>query len=115
MEKYKVEFHPVYSGRDIFIVDFDEPMLMQFFSFELNRIETKNNTRLEFDEIKELENDDNLRKAIEVNSIKELIPLLESYTKKIEELNDGFHHYKQLLIERYNQIISRFVDGSNVA
>ena len=112
MEKYKIENHPIYSGRHVFLNNFDEPKLMQFFPCERKRIDNNNISTINFEEIQELQNNDNLERAILVNSFKEVIPILDSYLLKINSLNDGFFEFKSLLNERYQKIITDLVDGS---
>ncbi len=112
MKKYKIKFHPTYSGRQVLFINFEEPKLVQFYSCEMTRLKAQIVTPLSYEEIEELESRNNLTKAIAIYNFEEVVPILDSYNQKINSLDDGFDKIKNQLIDRYKQITTRLVDGS---
>jgi CRISPR/Cas system-associated endonuclease Cas1 len=112
MEKYKIEFHYAYSGRQVLFLNFEEPKLIQFYPSEMTRMSSKIVTQLLYKEIQELENQHNLAKAIAIKNFEEVVPILDSYKQKINSLDDRFDKIKGLLKDRYEQIVTRLVDSS---
>ena len=104
---YKIKYHPSLENRMLNISNSKLSKFISLYPFEIEIIKSNQSRNIYSFEYNFDFKTNNSKEFVEVNGIKEIIPILESLEITIERIKPQFQD-KQILINRYVYLVNEF-------